>query len=370
MKILLVANTDWYLYNFRRTLAGYLETLGHSVTLVSPTGPFVPDIRRLGLRWLEWPVGRQSTGPGELLAILRLARLYQREQPALVHHFTVKPVIYGSLAAQLSRVPAVVNAITGLGYVFVRNSTRARVLRPAVLGLYRMAFRHPRRATIFENNFDRDFFVEHGLARQDEGRVIAGAGVDLEHFIPAPEPPGVPLVVLPARMLWDKGVGDLVEASRRLNKRGALRIALVGPTDPGNPANIPVETLQGWVREGLVEWWGFQDDMRTIYWQATIVVLPSMGEGVPTALLEAAACGRALVTTDVPGCRDVVADGETGLLVPPGDPAALADALERLASDPALRVRLATAARERVMGRFSLAQVNSETAAVYEAVSR
>ncbi len=371
MKILLVANTDWYLFNFRRSLAAYLRAAGHAVTLVSPRGPYVEGIQKLGFPWLEWPVGRKSAGPGELLAVQRLARIYWRERPELVHHFTVKPVLYGSLAANLTRVPYVVNAITGLGYVFLQNNLRARLLRQVVLLLYRLALRSPSQTVIFENTFDRDFFEGLGLLPTGAGRVIEGAGVDVEQYTPLPEPPGAPLVVLPARMLWDKGVGTAVEAARLLRAAGTpLRLALVGPTDPGNPANIPEATLQEWVAEGSVEWWGFQEDMHTVYAQAALVLLPSLGEGVPTVLIEAAACGRAIVTTNVAGCRDVVQDGQTGLLVPPNDPAALAAALSRLAADPALRRQMGLAGRSQAEARFSTNQINRETLEVYQRLAQ
>jgi glycosyltransferase involved in cell wall biosynthesis len=371
MKILLVANTDWYLFNFRRSLAAYLRAAGHAVTLVSPRGPYVEGIQKLGFPWLEWAVGRNSAGPGELLAVERLAQIYWRARPDLVHHFTVKPVLYGSLAANQARVPAVVNAITGLGYVFLQNSLRARLLRQVVLLLYRLALHSPRQAVIFENTLDRDFFAGLGLLPPGVARVIEGAGVDVEQFTPLPEAQGPPLVVLPARMLWDKGVGTAVEAARLLRDAGTpLRLALVGPTDPGNPANIPEATLQGWVAEGCVEWWGFQEDMRAVYAQAALVLLPSLGEGVPTVLIEAAACGRAIVTTNVAGCRDVVQDGQTGLLVPPTNPPALAAALQRLAGDPALRRQLASAGRAQAVARFSTTQINRETLNVYQRLVR
>lgn len=368
MKIFLVANTDWYLFNFRRSLAAYLRTQGHQIIFVSPRGRFVELLQKMGYPWLEWFVGRKSSGPGELLAIQRLTRLYQRERPDLVHHFTVKPVLYGSIAAKLANVPYVVNAITGLGYVFMQNGLKARLLRQIVLLLYQSALHHPNQVVIFENRYDRIFFEQQKLIQPDAGRIIEGAGVDVDYFYPLPEPDeAVPLAILPARMLWDKGVGTAVEAARLLRANHCpLRLALVGPTDPGNPANIPETTLRAWVEEGIVEWWGFQEDMRQVYQQSNIVLLPSLGEGIPTVLIEAAACGRAIIATDVPGCRDVVTHAETGLLVPPNDAVALANALQQLASAPALRQQMGSAGRVRTLARFSNEQVNRETLEAYE----
>ena len=366
MKIILVANTDWYLFNFRRSLAEFLRANGHEITLVSPDGPFVDNIHQAGFRWLKWPVGRNSAGPSELLAIGWLAKLYRQERPDLVHHFTVKPVLYGSIAARLTKVPRVVNAVTGLGYVFLQNTLRARLIRRVVLVFYRLAFQASRQAVIFENRYDRQFFEQLHLISPGRSTLIEGVGVDTNTFVPSPEPDGIPVAVLPARMLWDKGVGIAAEAARQLKKENIpLRMVLVGPTDPGNPANIPESTLQTWVREGIVEWWGFQKDMQAVYRSANIVILPSFGEGIPTVLLEAGASGRAIIASDVPGCRDVVRDGETGLLIPPKDSAMLAKALYQLASNPSLRAKLSTAGRAQVLNRFSKEIINRQTMEVY-----
>jgi len=368
-KVLLVANTDWYLYNFRLTLAGRLRACGYDVALVSPAGAYVERIQEAGFRWLEWPVSRQSMQPfRESAAVWRLYRLYHRERPDLVHHFTAKPVLYGTLAARLAGVRAVVNSITGLGYLFIQNSLRVRLVRWWVVQLYRLAFHHPGVAVIYENEADRAFFLERRLVAPAQTTIIRGVGVDLEKFQPAPEVDGAPLVILPARMLHDKGVGVLVEAARRLKQERAVRVALVGGNDRGNPANISEATLRAWVEEGAVEWWGFRGDMPEVYRQAHIVTLPSLGEGLPTVLLEAAASGRPIVTTDVPGCREAVVDGVTGILVPPNDPLALAAAIEKLLDDPALRRKMGQNGRQRVVDNFSGEQIVSETMTVYNKV--
>lgn len=368
-KIFLVANTDWYLYNFRLTLAKRLRARGYEVGLVSPAGEYVEDIRAAGFRWLEWPVSRQSMEPiQESVALWKLRQLYMQERPDLVNHFTVKPVLYGTLAARLAGIDAVVDSITGLGYLFIRQSLLIRLVRSLVLELYRLAFRHPNLAVIYENEADRSFFIDRHLVCRQQTSVIQGVGVDLGKYQLLPEPEGMPLVVLPARMLWDKGVGVLVEAARLLKGHRQLRVALVGSSDPGNPANIPEATLRAWVSEGVVEWWGFRSNMPEVYRLAHIVTLPSMGEGLPTVLLEAAACGRPIVATDVPGCREAVADGQTGLLVPPNDPPALAAALEKLLDDPALGRTLGLNGHEWVAQNFSDEQITTETMQVYQQV--
>jgi glycosyltransferase involved in cell wall biosynthesis len=374
-KIILVANTDWYLYNFRLALARFLRGQGYEVLLISPSGRYASLLQQAGFRWIEWKVGRQTLAPwAEFTALLQLARLYRQEKPTLVHQHTIKPVLYGSLAARLARIPAVVNSITGRGYIFVAQDRKARLLRRVVGPLYRLAFANPHCAVIFENDVDRQYFVSQGLLQAGRAFLIEGVGVDSERFAPTPEPAGVPVIVLPARMLWDKGVGVLVDAARLLNEgetpvQGKARVALVGVPDPGNPASIDEATLRGWEAEGVVEWWGWQEDMSTVYPRCHIVTLPTVyGEGVPTALLEAAACGKPLVATDAPGCRDVVRHEMNGLLVPPNDPPALAAALRRLVDDPNLRGRMGVASRQLVLEKFTTGQVNAATLQVYESI--
>lgn len=362
-KILLVANTDWFLYRYRLSLARFLRGRGLDVVLVSPGGGYAPHIAAEGFRWLEWSLGRQTSRlPGEMAAVFSLWRIFRRERPALVHLHTVKPVLYGTLAARLAGVRGVVRSITGRGYVFLGEDRRARRLRWLVSLLYRFL---PGGTTIFENDADRRFFLDRKLVRPEAAHLIEGVGVDTDYFLPLPEPDGTPVVLLASRLLWDKGVGTLVDAARLLRTRMDVRVVLAGEPDAGNPASIPVETLRGWQAEGVVEWRGWQGDMRAAYAECHVVTLPSMGEGLPTTLLEAAACGRALVATDAPGCRDVVQDGLNGVLVPPGDASALAEALGRLLKDPALRRRMGAAGRLRVEERFSDALINAQTLELY-----
>jgi glycosyltransferase involved in cell wall biosynthesis len=367
-KLLLVANTDWYLYNFRLSLARFLASEGFEVVMVSPPGQFTSMIEKAGFRWVEWKIGRRTSNPLlELLAIRSLRKIYAHEQPELVHQFTIKPVLYGSLAARSLKV-GVVNSITGLGYVFGQGGLSTRILRLVALTLYRLAFQRPKLAVIFENGSDYLFFVRHRLVRPEISTIIGGVGVDEERFIPLPEEPGKPLIILPGRMLWDKGIGVLVEAARLLHRRCEVRIALVGGADPGNPSYIPEETIAKWVEEGAIEWWGFKEDMLTVYQQAHIIALPSVGEGLSTALIEAAACGRPIVAADVPGCREVVIDQQNGFLVPPNNPQALADALEKLVRDPTLRSKMGAAGRQRVLDHYTIDRINTATLEFYNKI--
>lgn len=367
-RLLLSSNTDWYLYNFRLALAEYIRSQGWEVVLASPPGSYSAMLEQRGFRWIPWQLGRKSLSPWqESRSLLEIASLYRRERPDIVHHHTIKPVLYGSLAARFVGVPATANSITGRGYIFLGDGLKARLLKSLVLPIYRMALNSSSCGVIFENDHDRQYFIEQQLIPAERAWLIAGVGVDPERFKPLPEPPGVPVVAMAARMLWDKGVGVLVEAARLLKKDTQVRLALIGEPDPGNPATVDRQTLEKWHAEGIIEWWGWQPEMPEAYNKSHIVTLPTMyGEGVPTSLIEAAACGRPLVATDIPGCRDVVLDGENGFLVPPGDPQSLALAIKRLVSDPSLRGRMGAASRQLIMQKFTHSQVNAATLRVYQ----
>lgn len=369
-KILLVANTDWYLFNFRLALARFLKSQGLDVVMVAPDGTYAREIEANGFRFIAWNVGRQTMSPrGELQAVSQLVKIYQSEHPVLVHHFTIKPVLYGSLAARYAKIKAVVNSVTGLGYVFLKEGWKGKLIRTVILPLYHYAFSYPHIRVTFENENDQATFRKLRLLKTGKSVVIRGAGVDADYYHPVPEPSlPVPLIVFPARMLFDKGLGTLVEAARILKRRTQARFALVGDTDPGNPTTADESMLRGWEQEGLVEWWGFQKDMRSVYQNCNIVTLPSFGEGLPTVLIEAAACARPIVTTDVAGCRDVVKNGVNGFLVPPNQPEALAQAIETLINEPEQRLNMGKAGRQIVLDTFTNKQVNQGIFEIYREV--
>jgi glycosyltransferase involved in cell wall biosynthesis len=372
MKIILSANTDWYLYNYRLPLAEFLRARGWEAALLSPPGAYTDRLQAAGFRWLAWDLGRRTRAPWRELAAMRQARrIYQAECPDVVHHNTIKPGIYGSLAAARAGVPGIVNSVTGRGYVFLGGAARARAMRPLVHALYRRAFAPDNVRAIFENAADRAYFTRNRLVPQGRTLLIESSGVDAVRFAPAAEPAGIPVVMMASRMLWDKGAGVLVEAARRLGAPSAARVVLVGEPDTGNPHAIPRATLQAWHAEGVVEWWGFRGDMPAVLAQCHIFTLPTMyAEGLPVSLLEAAASRRPIVTTDVPGPADFVEDGVNGLLVPPGDAAALAAALARLIREPDLRGRMGEAGRQRVLAHYTSESINARTLAVYESLPR
>ena len=365
MKAVLFANTDWYLYNFRIEYAKFLKSQGWDVVLMSPDGEYVEKIEALGFRHIDMEFSRKGMNPAaESDAIRRIREVYEAEQPDLVHHFTIKCMIYGSLAAQKVGVKSIVNSVTGLGFVFLSDKPHVKLVRGVVKHLYKKAFKGTQ--VIFENPDDRALFLEMGLVGEDNSHVILGTGIDTDAFVPVRPPDSVPLTILPARMLWDKGIGEFVDAAAAIRREGInARFALIGKMDEGNPACIEYETLTRWQKEGNVEWWGWQDDIYTSISLADIVCLPSYREGLPKILLEAAACGRPIVTTDVPGCRETVINGVNGLLVEVKSAESLKNALVRLINDRDLRVKMGEASRNFAVTRFSNDIVNAETYKIY-----
>ncbi|WP_245815687.1 glycosyltransferase family 4 protein [Luteimonas chenhongjianii] len=373
-RIVLFANTDWYLYNFRRSLALALRDAGDEVLLISPDGAYGEKLRALGLRWQAVPMDRGSLDPlREAMLLMYLVRVLRRERPDIVHGFTIKCAVYGSLAARLAGVPVRVNAVAGMGYVFISDSLKARMLRPLVRELLRLALGGPGARLVLQNPDDVALFAEAGLVDSARVHLIPGSGVDCSRFLSRPSPvTGRPLrVLLAARLLWDKGLAEYVSAARRLRGEGrAIEFLLAGDSDAGNPAAVPEATVRGWVAEGVLQWLGHVDDMAALFASVDMVVLPSYREGLPKGLIEAAACALPLVTTDVPGCRQVVTDGVDGLLVKARDAEALACAIARLHDDPALAARLGKAARAKALAEFNEQIVIERTMAVYRDVRR
>ena len=365
--LLMVVTEDWYFWSHRRSIAARALEAGYRVTLASRFGGHRDLVEAMGVETVDIAMRRSGRSPlGEARAVLDLARTYRQLRPDVVHHVAIKPVLYGALAARLAGVRRVVHAISGLGFAFTGAGAKARAFGAVARGAYRGALRGAGARTVFQNDDDRDHFVEAGLVRPEQTVLVRGSGVDLAAFTPGPEPAGRPVVLYAGRMLWSKGVGDLVAAVPLLRAAGHdPRVVLVGHSDTANPEAIPEATLHAWVAGGLVEWWGRRSDMPAVLASAHVVVLGSEREGVPKVLLEAAGAGKPIVTTDVPGCRDVVEDGVNGRLVPVHDPGALAAALGGLLADPALRARMGAASRDRAVAEFSERLVADQTLAIY-----
>lgn len=361
-RIAIVVNNPAFFLSHRREIALAARDAGYAVDVITPAEPeaAAAEIRALGLTHHPIPMARGRANPLKEFGTIRaLYRLFRKLRPDLVHLVTIKPVLYGGLAARAAGVPALVAAISGLGHVFSGTGPRAALTRRAVTRLYRRGLNHPNKCVIFQNSRDREVLAGIGVALNGQSALIHGSGVDLAAFRPEAAPESPPLVVMVARMLREKGVAEFVEAAALLRAEGRdARFAYLGMPDPTNPAAIDDATLARWKAEGAVEFWGHRDDVPEVLARAAIIALPSYyGEGLPKALIEAAAAGRPAVTTDMPGCRDAVVAGETALLVPPRDATALASALRALLDDPAKAAKLGRSGRRLAEQVFSVDDV-------------
>ena len=366
-KIVYLVSEDWYFCSHRLPLGIAAQEAGAEVIVATRVNDHRAQIEAAGLRIAPIEMQRSGTNPlTDLSTIQQIIELYRREKPDLVHHVALKPILYGGYAAKRAGVSAIVNAVAGMGFIFISNSLFARTARPLIARAQRALMNRANTRTILQNPDDVEMYTQRIGVSPNGLTIIPGAGVDIDQFTVVPEPFAVPTAVCVSRMLRDKGIHELVAATRLLHAKGVeVRVRLVGPTDD-NPASIPRAILAEWNREGVVEVVGPSEDIAGEYARAHIAVLPSYREGLPKSLLEAAACGRPMVATDAPGCREVCIDGETGLRVPARTIEPLADALERLVLDPALRQRLGENARHRAETIFAEKIINAQTLALYE----
>jgi glycosyltransferase involved in cell wall biosynthesis len=367
--LLYVANVAWFFASHRLPLALAARREGYDVHVAAGPDGELP-ILEAGLPFHPLPLVRGSAGFAEDLTLLRsLVTLYRHLLPDLVQHISVKPVLFGSLAARHTSVPWVVNAVSGMGTLVLASGARAALRRAMVIPLLRLGSNRPNCRVIFQNVDDRAAYRAAGIVAADRAVLIPGSGVDLVHFNLTPVPDGVPVVVVPARLIYDKGIAEFVEAARLLRSRGVTaRFLLAGGLDPHNATAVPAATVEGWVREGLVEWIGHRPDMARVYESASIVCLPSYREGMSKALLEAAASGRAIVTTDTPGCRDCIVADRSGLLVPARNAVALARALQALLEDPPRRAAFGVAGRALAERAFDVRLVIDQHLALYRSL--
>jgi len=370
-KLLFAVTEDWAFCSHRLPSAFAARDAGYDVVVTARMGSHQKRIEDLGFRTVPWAIQRESQNPlAEFSALLDLIRIYRQERPDVSYHVALKPILYGSIAARLTGVGASINLFSGLGVVFISETFKFRLIRALVKPVLRWAMRPSSTRLQVQNADDRHALNDLGVSTSERTDLVSGSGLDLNDFPQTPEPTNdTPMAVLVARMLWDKGIGELAEAARRLKDRDVnLRIVLVGDPDPANPASIPEAQLKAWNDEGLMEWWGRREDVADILIQSHIAVLPSYREGMPRSLLEAAAVGRPLVAFDTVGCRDLIRDGENGLLVPFKDSTALAEALEKLAVDADLRQRLGHQAHLDVKSTYSADAIRTRIAKILTAL--
>ncbi len=365
--VVYASSSSIYLVHCASPLMRRMRDEGWRVVCAAPEDVATPRLLDGGFEWQPIEVSRSLTRPGENLRLVAsLTRLYRELKPALAHHFTSNPIFCGSIAARRAGVPAFVSAVPGMPSVFHSRNWDAPFLRAWLRFAYRRSTRFANSRTIFQNADDRQTFVSRGLTAAGQAVVVRGSGVDPGVFRPESERDGIPVIVFCGRMLANKGVRDLISAARILHKKSvACRIQLVGPVDRGHANAISASELEAWQREGLISWLGWRDDMPEVFAAAHIAVLPSYGEGVPRSLIEAAACGRPLVATDVPGCREIVRPEHNGILVPPRAPERLAEALARLVGAPSERRAFGEAGRRLAVAEFSERVVTDATLDVY-----
>ncbi len=367
-KVLLLSRCSWTLYVQRRGQITSLLADKHEVVGAGAGGDgFESRVEALGIPFRPVPVNKRTVNPAaDVRLVAALYRLLKRERPDVVHNFTIKPVISGSIAAHMAGVPRIVNTVCGLGYVFTDGANP--FIRAVVERLYAFALARAHH-TFFENSDDRNLFIERRMVAAERSSLLKGSGIDLEHYAPPPaafEKEPVTFLFC-ARLLIDKGVGHFVEAARMVKARAPeARFWIMGGRDERNPRCIPQAELDRWQADGVVEYLGEKSDVREYMGNADVVVLPSYyREGTPHVLLEAAAMERALITTDHVGCREAVDDGVTGLLVPICDPAALAAAMQRMIDHPAERRSMGVAGRQKMVREFDETLVNATIKAAY-----
>jgi glycosyltransferase involved in cell wall biosynthesis len=369
-RLLFMFTEDWAFAALFLDRAVAAKNAGYEVAVHVRCSEHQAVIEQAGLQVIPHNISRSGLNPfRELLSVLQLIKVFRSFRPDVIHLIALKPIVLGSLASSFYPKAKVVNAPVGMGYLFASSDMRARIARPLVKTVLKLTLGRKRSMTIIENSDDRSSLLEGGFLGDDQIVLIRGTGVNLDVFRPTAEPDGPKIVVLIARMLRDKGVYEFVESARIIRRtQPTVSFWLIGDADPGNPASLTTQQLQDWNDEGIVKWFGYRTDVADLLKQVHIVCLPSYREGFGKVFVEAGAALRAVVATDVPGCREAVEHDINGLLVEPKNPQALADALSRVLTDDQLRLRLAKEGRRRAEFEFSSATVNTQTLAVYQQV--
>lgn len=368
-KLLFMVNTPEFFLSHRLPLALAARDAGFSVHISTGAGCASAQIVELGFAHHFLPLSRSGKNPfNELRSILAMCKLMYKLKPTLVHLVTIKPVLYGGILARILKVPGVIAAISGLGSVFVVRESIGDWLRFVLGWVYRLALRHRNIKVIFQNVSDQKLLVKFGAVTDADSVLVKGSGVALPEYPVQPEPDGVPVVTFASRLLKDKGVMEFVDAARILRKRGMqVEFRLVGAPDPGNPTSVTEQQVMEWGKQELVKPLGFRTNVADLFAESNLVVLPSYyGEGLPKVLIEAAACGRAVITTEHPGCRDAIEPDITGLLVPVRDAVALANAVQTLIEDPIRRKKMGQAGRALAEREFSVEMVVDSHLAIYQ----
>lgn len=371
--LLFVVNVDWFFVSHRLPIAMAAMEEGYRVHLACAFTDHGDYLASLGIELHPLTLSRSGTRIGqELKSFFAIYRLIKGIKPDIVHSVTIKPVVYGGVASRLTGIKGRVASISGLGYVFVSRGFKAGVFRRMVSVLYRFAIGSRRTRVIFQNPEDKRLMIQNKVISEKQAILLRGSGVSLKKYPYRPEPDGIPVIAFASRLLRDKGVGEFVRAAHILQARGIkARFWLIGDVDPDNPASVSREMLDAWRKKNVVEIMGYRTDIPELFANSNIIALPSYyGEGLPKVLLEAAACGRAVITTSHPGCRDAIEPGRTGLLVPVRDAEALADAVQKLIENPELRKSMGQAGRTLAEREFAIEKIVDAHLEIYRQLTK
>ncbi|EEV7658269.1 glycosyltransferase family 4 protein [Escherichia coli] len=345
-KILFIVNVDKFFISHRLPIALECIKNGYEVHLTCAMTDSTSYLQKLGIITHPIPLSRAGISIlNEINTCFHIYNTVKKIKPDIVHMVTVKPVAYGGVVCKLLKIKKRVASISGLGYAFIDQSIKAKIIKNIVVLLYRISLKNKNTSVIFQNLNDKDYFTNCGIIKKHQSVLIRGSGVDLVRYKVKPEPLGKPVVMLVSRLLYDKGIREFIDAVRLVKQKIDFSAVLVGSID-ANPNSAKENEIMQWQNEGIIEYWGYRDDIPEVLCQSNLVVLPSYREGLPKCLIEAAACGRAVVTTDVPGCRDAIIPNVTGILVEVKDHITLANAIETLIINPELRHQMAVKGRE------------------------
>ena len=369
-RILFVITEDWALLSHRLHLVKAAIAAGHQVGLATRFSRHEEMLASLGVETYHWGLTRKSLNPfAELKSLISLHHIISDFQPDLVHAVAQKPVLYTGLLKRLGGRFGFVAALGGIGYIFSSSALKARLLRPAISLVLRFALAGRKTAFILQNQDNISLFEKLRIVHAGKTKLVRGSGVEISLYQPSPLPEGITKIILPARMLWDKGVAEFVAAARKIKAQNiAAEFILVGDVDAHNAASVSQSQIDEWVAGGIVQQWGRRDDMPKIYPSVHIVCLPSYHEGLPKVLMEAASCARPVIAFDVPGSREIVQDGVNGFLVPFKDQESLENALVRLINDRTLCTDMGRKGRKLVEAEFSDTHINQQTFDIWDEI--
>ena len=357
MKFLLISPKNRTVYNFRGDLVKRIIAAGYEVVVTGPNQIDVDKIQALGAKFIEVPIDKNGVNPLADLGYQKaLKQICRREKPDVVLGYTSKPVIYGSIAAKQAGVPHIAAMVTGAGYAFTAKTVKAKLIKAIMSALYKKAFRCAD-VVIFQNSDDRDQFVKEKLVKAEKCKIVNGSGVNMEKFVKAPYPEKLTFFML-SRVMYSKGIREYLQACSIVKKQHPeVRCMLLGACE-GIQDSLSQEQLQAYIDQGIIEHFGETDRVSDYYEQCSVYVLPSYREGTPRTVLEAMAMGRAVITTDAPGCRETVIDGETGFLVPVQDADAVAEKMLQVIDNPALIPEMGQKSYEYCCKKFDVNAVN------------